>query len=105
MPQQGCECNSGIQETKAPGRYDSTKSQSREPEPEPLHAMSITKCKSPIRIRTGRSLKADSYFGCSVCAIITWRLNSSTIFGSRRTAVGFLASVMVSILSCSLSSE
>ena len=46
-----------------------------------------------------------SYFGCSVCAIITWRLNSSTMFGSSRTDVGFLASVMVSILSCSLSSE
>ena len=44
------------------------------------------------------------YFGCSVCAIITWRLKLSSIFGSRRTSVGFFASVMVSILSCSLSS-
>src|SRR5580692_3892251 len=48
-------------------------------------------------------LMADSYFGCSVCAIITWRLKFSSIFGSRRTSVGFFASVMVSILSCSLS--
>ena len=45
-----------------------------------------------------------SYFGCNVWAIITWRLKCSTMLGSRRTAVGFLASVMVSILSCSLSS-
>src|SRR5271165_1373798 len=44
------------------------------------------------------------HLGCSVCAIITWRLKFSTMFGSRRTSVGFLARVMVSILSCSLSS-
>ena len=43
------------------------------------------------------------YLGCIVCAIITCRLKSSTIFSCKRTAVGFLAMVMVSILSCSLS--
>ena len=35
--------------------------------------------------------KAD-YFGCSVCAIITWRLKFSTMFSCKRTSVGFLAS-------------
>jgi hypothetical protein len=49
-------------------------------------------------------LKPYRYFGCKVCAIITCRLKFSTIFASSRTAVGFLASVMVSILSCNFSS-
>src|SRR5208282_1362299 len=44
------------------------------------------------------------YFGCIVCATITWRLKSSIIRSSSRTSVGRLARVMVSILSCSLSS-
>ncbi len=44
------------------------------------------------------------YFGCSVCAIMIWRLKFSTIFSSRRTSVGRLVIDMVSILSCSLSS-
>ena len=34
----------------------------------------------------------DDYFGCNVCAIITWRLKFSTILGSSRTSVGRLAS-------------
>src|SRR5579859_3754138 len=44
------------------------------------------------------------HLGCKVWAIMTWRLKFSTMFGSRRTSVGFFAKVMVSILSCSLSS-
>jgi hypothetical protein len=41
-----------------------------------------------------RQLKADSYFGCSVCAIMTCRLKFSTIFSLSRTSVGFFARVI-----------
>src|SRR5262249_53288089 len=52
----------------------------------------------------GLRAQASSYFGCSVCAIMTCFLKFSTMFSSSRTSVGFLATVMVSILSCSLRS-
>src|SRR5579872_2016923 len=35
-----------------------------------------------------------AYFGCSVCAIITWRLKFSTMLSSRRTSVGRFARVI-----------
>jgi hypothetical protein len=47
---------------------------------------------------------ALDYFGCNTCAIITWRLKFSAMLSSRRTSVGFFASDMRSILSCSFSS-
>src|ERR1035437_8606263 len=55
-----------------------------------------------LQLRTENS--GVSYFGCIVCATITWRLKFSIMCSSRRTSVGRLASVMVSILSWSLSS-
>ena len=53
--------------------------------------------------RRGLTLAKRGHFGCNVCAIITCFLKLSTMFSSSRTSVGFFASVMVSILSCSLS--
>ena len=52
------------------------------------------------------NLRTESrlYFGSIVCATITCRLKSSIMFSFSRTSVGRLASVMVSILSCNLSS-
>ncbi len=44
------------------------------------------------------------HFGCSTCAIITWRLKFSAMLSSSRTSVGFFASDIWSILSCSFSS-
>src|SRR5450759_46031 len=55
------------------------------------------RARAPVHTRT-------SYFGCIVCATITWRLKFSIMLSSSRTSVGRLASVMVSILSCSFSS-
>jgi hypothetical protein len=46
----------------------------------------------------------QNYFGCNICAIITWRLNFSAMLAFSRTSVGFFASDIWSILSCSFSS-
>src|SRR5450631_1533576 len=58
----------------------------------------LGRARAPVPTRT-----RTSYFGCIVCATITWRLKFSIMCSSSRTSVGRLASVMVSILSCSLS--
>jgi hypothetical protein len=58
--------------------------------------------RAPVPTRALTPVKRG-HFGCRVWAIITWRLKLSTMFSSKRTSVGFLARVIVSILSCSLS--
>ena len=39
-------------------------------------------------------IPTHDYRGCKVCAIMTWRLNASTMFGSSRTSVGLFARVI-----------
>src|SRR6516225_61665 len=64
-----------------------------------LNPGTLRTCRRARRPR--RCVRLTCYCGSATCATITFFLNSSTIWGSKRTSVGRFASVILSILSCS----